>query len=418
MNILFTYTTNNQKQISICRSLSHILKNGGNSLVLYTMDKKTNELFPNFKQYVNNNIEDFDIIVVYTKKALQNIKQIAKYKHKAVIYIMDSAEIEHEYPDITLIDKIVILGNTEQVPILMLRKDLLHTLPLLPPIKDTATQKHKIKKDNISILIDVSKFNMQYSKMYWIIPLCNVLIRTKISILYEETPLLPLFNTNVKLIDKKGINVDNIIKKHDIIIANGDTIYNAISANKACIVVGEQGYGGLVSASNMQLLSTNNFQGRIGGYIGEYIPEKLLQDDLQTITTFDEKELNEFLEQNKIEFTKLYDNYTKKWNRLLNATFERKAILNSNLSKCILKLSSDLVLVPFTNDKYVLTYSATRQVHSNFGKAEADIITLFNKPQSVKKAMEKSGYSKDKEMFLEFIEMLISEKILMLDEDK
>lgn len=52
---------------------------------------------------------------------------------------------------------------------------------------------------------------------------------------------------------------------------------------KPCIVIGEQGYGGLITPQNLSQQFANKFQGRIGGSLNEYIPLNLIMNDIQYV---------------------------------------------------------------------------------------------------------------------------------------
>lgn len=413
MNILFSFSSKNQEQTATCVAVATILKTIGKTMFLCKdFSEKTNTvLSSNFDEYNYKNPASLSVVVAYTKLGLQQALSVVKQSNIPIVYILSSKEIETEYPNIMLVNKILIFGNTENVPLKMFRKDIAEKVHLLPPY-NKETNNNKNKKGITKILIDNTPFNMYYSPSYWLAPLCNVLTNIEVTILYKETPMLPLFNTNVVLKDKTKINITDTVLKNDLVIGSADIISQAIIAKKPCIVVGEQGYGGLITAQNMPMQCKCNFQGRVGGYIGEYIPEHLLQDDIRKLISLKVEEQKEFTEENKKVFLEICKEFSEKWTSILSEVIEQEK-LTKDLINCSLKLSSDFNLLPFPDDKFVLSYKETRQVHSNFGKEEASIILLFKKPIKVKDALEKSDYKEEKEMFLEFVQMLVNEKILM-----
>ncbi len=405
MNVLFSYIADNHNQRAIANILQSI-----DDIKIY-LEQTT----PTLED--SNNIP-FDIIIAYKRLGLQQILPFARQKRVPIIYVTDGNEMITAYPDITSIAKIVVVEDINAVPMKMLRKDLIHVIPILPPLhfssETQSTSKKKASEEKKRLLIDISRFNLKYtSVVYQLIPLCNILINIDITILYDETPLLPFFNTNITVLNKNMVLIEEIIAKSDMVIGNGDAIIRSVVAGKPCVVIGEQGYGGIVTSQNLKIYYQNNFQGRIGGYLDEYIPEHILQDDIQSLTTLDIEKRKELVEGNKKTLSDIYKELTKSWKNVLIETIQQENQLINNLSDCTLQLSPDLALLPFPDEKFALTYKATRQVHSNLEKEEAAIIMLFNEPVKVKKALKKSDYKEEATMFMEFIQMLVIEKILM-----
>lgn len=81
-----------------------------------------------------------------------------------------------------------------------------------------------------------------------------------------------------------------------------------------------------------------------------------------------------------------------------------------------IKLSDAFNLIEFPDKKFVLTYKTTRKVHSDFGKEEAKIINAFIEANLVQIVLEESDYKDDVDEFLEFIDMLLNEKVLIIDD--
>ncbi len=404
MKTLLSYTIKNQKQSEVIVLLSDILKE---------ISEETTHLEPTTSITDNFQNRTFDVIVAYTDLGLQQILPIAKQQKTPIVYVVDSDEIETAYTHISYVNKVVLIGNTKTIPIEIIRKDLFEVIPMwVFPQKEIDTPQKETSKKEKQLLIDIRKYNLQHPLIYKLIPLCNLMVKLKVTILYEEKPLLPLLNNNIKMLDRNKVSVEDMIVQSDIVVANGDTVLKSVLLGKPCVVVGEQGYGGVITPQNLKIFYQNDFQGRIGGYLNEYIPEHLLQNDIQKLTSLEDEKQKEFTKENKKIFLEIYKEFSKKWANILSEVIEQEKS-TKDLINCSLKLSSDFSLLPFPDDKFVLSYKETRQVHSNFGKEEATIILLFKEPVKVKEALEKSDYKDEKTMFLEFVQMLVNEKILM-----
>lgn len=404
MKILLSYAIKNQNQSEITTLISDILQEVGKEIICL---EPTALIADNFKNQI------FDIAVAYTGLGLQQALPIAKQQQIPIVYVVDSDEIAMAYAHLSYVNKVVVIGNTETVPKEMIRKDLFEIIPLwafsqkIPNISQKETS-----KEEKQLLIDIRKYNLQFPIIYQLIPFCNLLVKSKITILYEEKPLLPLLNNNIIMLDRSKISVEDMVIQSDMVIGNGDTVLKSVMFGKPCIVVGEQGYGGIITLQNLKIFYQNHFQGRIGGYLNEYIPEHILRDDIQKLMSLEVEKQKEFAEENKKVFLEIRKEFYEQWANIFSEVIEQEK-LTKDLINCSLKLSSDFSLLPFPDDKFVLSYKETRQVHSNFGKEEAAIILLFQKPIKVKDALEKSDYKEEAEMFVEFVQMLVNEKILM-----
>ncbi len=419
MNILFSFAPKSHKQIEDAKKISTVLQNIGKS-IFFCKEPFVEIGYP-IESNLNNNIDvAFGIVVSYTNLGLQQVLPFAQQKQIPIIHLVKGSEIAMEYSNISFVSRIVVIGETELVPMEILRKDFVSTIPLFPPFKSFTNQESiplsKDTKEQKHLLIDISSTSLKKTPVYQLARLCNTLIELKITILYKNKSLLPIFNTNVTVLDKNDTSIEILIAQSDIVIANGNTILKSLMAGKLCVVVGELGYGGIINPQTLKAYYQNNFQGRIGGYLNEYIPEHLLRDDIRKLTMLENEDREKLIDKNKKAFFELYKEVTKRWENTFSRVIEQEKEVSTNLINCSLQLSSDFELMPFLNEKFILTYNATRQVHSNFGKEEAEIILLFKEPAKVKDALEKSDYKEESEMFMEFIQMLVNEKILVLYE--
>ncbi len=263
------------------------------------------------------------------------------------------------------------------------------------------------------ILVIVSHQNTLFSPLYQLVPWLNKLLNFDIKVVSDNKALAKMLNPNVKVIAKKGTEIDQLISATDMVVGNGDAAQMAIALGKPVIVAGERGYGGLINPETFLLQYHNHFQGRIGGELGEFIPEKLLMDDILDLLEWGSERVNKIVKANHQLLKKESAKQEKAFLDFLQLTVNTHGQLTNGLWAMELKLSSAWQLLPLTQEKFILKNKQTGHVHSYFEKEEAEIILLFNKGIALKKALKASGYEEEPDLFAEFVQDLTHEKILV-----
>lgn len=90
--------------------------------------------------------------------------------------------------------------------------------------------------------------------------------------------------SSMELISREKSKI--LIRKAEVVIASGHDALKAVSLSCPTIIAGDHGLGGLVTVENYNLFKKYNFQGRAGGYPGEYIPLDLLTNLLNEGISF------------------------------------------------------------------------------------------------------------------------------------
>ena len=478
MTILFSIYIEQQDEFSFCERVLHLLEAGQHRVKVLGASEALLKKYANTAACNIIDIQAIDLVLTYTKKGLSQINELAKQCNAPIVHLVNAENIEKEYPeDVVSISKIVAATNTlDSFSAELFHKELVTPLflpPVLPDIQPP-TQPPNIKTETLaeieaervgrdlptyrlvpvllqaenkklSVLVDIKTVHTcGYSLLYQFVPLLNALASSEFAVFHNEKPLLPLFNKNVSFISRKETDFETLFSESDLIIGSGETIYKGIASEKPCIVVGERGYGGVVILQNFDWQLKTNFQGRIGGYLNEHIPVALLTNDIQktiqlvfTNTTLEElpesaDENNEPVEKPVTDNTakekreqeiremkglldKEFDETRKQWNNCFSTVIRQYKQRKNNLRNTKIKVSDTFVLIAFSDEKFVLTYNVTRKVHSDFGKPVADIISTFGEGCVVQDALKSCGYTDDAEMFLEFINMLLDEKILVID---
>ena len=419
MKILIASYIKNKEQANRCLALLDILGQDNNKVDLQlSAGKKILELFHNYKLITGddlNSADKYDIILAYNKAGLNKAKKYAEKNQLPLIYLIGGNEITKEYPnDFRLISRILLLNDYDNSSKNILPNELTEILCLSINLKRKRNYKIQNRKKPV-IFIDIES-GKDISPLYQIVPTINALINCEVNILLSSKIFPKIFNPNIKVMHRDDAVAQELTTKTDIIIGSGKTIENGIGSCKPCIIIGSRGYGGIVAETNFTIQYKTNFQGRIGGELGEYIPEKLLMDDVLNILERGDEKVNMDVQENCDLLKQEYANTIKQLDNLLKKEIKQYKILSSNLHAVKLKLSGGFRFVPFSKTHSMLTNVLTRQNHSTIEKEEYEIINLFRNGKKVEDAIKESGYEEQPELFTEFVEELIKEKILVVDE--
>lgn len=264
-------------------------------------------------------------------------------------------------------------------------------------ISETSPVRSETRKQGIvNVLIDLNNINYLLS----ILPSLNELTNIYFTIL-ADSKYKELINQNIQIKPKNKIGR---LSDYDIVIANQMTAVSAIMEGIKCIVIGDKGYGGIITENNIEDQYNIYFNGRMGGYINEIIPQEKLKEDILSIinndSSFQEKITNKLINiknSNLKKFIKLIcdliDNYN--W---LNNSFEEVSLIQS---KCYKFVKMD--------DTWAI-FDIYSRYHFSIGREEYGIIKKFKKRSKVKDVINKTLI--DKEEILCFIMELFKYKIL------
>ncbi|MBY2897275.1 hypothetical protein AE938_00105 [Bacteroides fragilis] len=416
MKILFSLDVSNQRQVDFCNRILKILNNKdyNNDITLICKSQKHLSDYLYIPPSSHIKTEEAEIILTYGKTGLSHISQFARKSNIPIIHFINTEYLKDEYlSEDQQVEKIILCDCFNQLLESFFQKDKMFVLPYFS--KPVVTKNVEIRnKNSPKLLIAIAHPNLKNSPVYYISNLLNILSDYRITILYNGDPLIPIFNSNITLINVKESNIEKVILSNDIIIGDGISIYTGIMLGKPCIVIGEQGYGGLITPQNLSQQFANKFQGRIGGSLNEYIPLNLIMNDIQYVqNTEKSKNIDCIIIKNK----ELLDNEYRQTQQLLNDLILEVAANHKQLytfpMEIHLRLSDAFHLIKFSDTKFVLAYTANNKVHSSFGKEEAEIIALFKRSCLIKDAINMSPYKKEPKIFVEFIQMLFNEKILI-----
>ncbi len=418
MHILFSIHITNKQNANTCNAILNLLTRQGNTVVVigkqtrYIESLGKHEIHPVAASLKH---ERFDLALAYSASGIRQVKEIAREKGIPVVGLVDPNDFANKcIGGNDAIDKILLLNPPVDYPLLLVQPDFVYPVSL-PEIK-ICSSNYQIKDTKCPcLLVAIEEETVSYSPAFQLISCLNKLVNFRVILVSEHRNIKSLINPNIKIISRKKAGIEQLINQADIVITSGRTAENAVAQNKPVIIAGERGYGGLLTGELFEQQVQNQFQGRIGGEIGELIPERLLMNDLLDLLEWGNEHVNAIVKGNRKLLKKKMANEETAFIGLLQETAKRHNLLKSNIGELNLRLSAAWQLVPLNKEKYLLSNARTGQVHSHFEAEEAAIIELFRESFPVKKALRESGYEEEPELFIDFIRDLLNEKILVID---
>lgn len=231
----------------------------------------------------------YDYIIIFDKKNISRIKKIYGNKSK-IIYITCISEVAHEYifNEASIHKRIIFLDKKCTLNLVGVNANIV--MNMLAPNFSLDKIINQAKVDKPGIYIDIDNDMLNSDVFLKILPLINALADYQIYLYTKNRTITSLKNKHIKILK----DVDEIIthiNNSDIVIGSGYPALLACKLKKKVIVVGERGYGGLVTGTNIQAFYLNFFQGRNGGKLDEYIPLQLLRKDVEAVVSEQEKQL-------------------------------------------------------------------------------------------------------------------------------
>jgi len=342
----------------------------------------------------------YDCILVFNRNELKKHQKDFEILKAPVIYLFCISDIAKEFPVTDSVTKIIVLKdkilNVEHLSFasLIYQDMILPVNPLRPTLSDNKR----------SIYVNIEDDYLGELTFLKLLPLFNILHTYDIHYQSKKGIGRQFINKHIRLINPK-CNVEDCISQANIIIASGYTAYLAILQGKKTIVVGEKGYGGLVTEDNLEYHLANFFQGRNGGKFDEYIPFPLMQQAIETEIP-DTQKMQE-------KFVFLQNQNQKKWIQLIEA-------MVSSTSKEETDLAINYILNPDynlmkRNNRIWLSKQVFWKLYQSVNESESAVISAFRQPHSIPEVLNTfpAEYEED---ISEYIQELIMEKKLILVE--
>jgi hypothetical protein len=165
------------------------------------------------------------------------------------------------------------------------------------PVSKKNYYKEKSDEENCRMVYYPTNYTIQNADRI-IVSLSDHYKNIDLSIVSDSHSILEsVLPSNVKIIPRKASIA--YLKKAHVVLASGPDAIQALACAKPCVIVGDHGFGGMVSSENYELLKMFDFRGRPGASFNEMIPVELLNYEIQKSLSPDNKD-NCVLVQKKI----------------------------------------------------------------------------------------------------------------------
>ena len=349
---------------------------------------------------------NYDCIFVFNRKALAQYEEMLQTVKVPVIYMFCMSDFVKEYCTSdtithTIVFKDKILNTEHLLSTPLIYQDMLLPAHKIHPHAGNNNESDLSKKAPV-IYVNIDDEYFGDLIFFKILPFLNLLYNYEIY--YRSTKGIgrQLMNKHIKLVRPQQ-NMEDWLDKSDIVIASGLVAYKAVQRAKKTIVIGEKGYGGLVTGSNLEYHLSNFFQGRSGGKFDEPIPPQLLLRAITTEMPDTQKMINglSFLQAKKEE----------KFISLIEKAASFTPNIDSDEMNASYMLNPNYAITEKKPRRY-LSKRGFNKLYQSINESEATVILTFREPHTLSEALNAfpPEYTED---IKEYIHELIEKKILI-----
>ncbi|TKC56554.1 hypothetical protein FBD94_22840 [Pedobacter hiemivivus] len=347
---------------------------------------RPNERYKYFSKEQGLNEDDWDIVIV---QGNHHLLSVVKYiKKKPLIFLCNSSDLIDQYIDFPNLYKVIItddaLSMKFDLPVSLISRININginywNIKTSKQIADRSKVLYFATDETIGLNVTrimVKVFNTNPDIDFTIVASLNVL-----------SILKSLVNGNVKL-TKTPMSLKGLFQNHYLVISSKEIAISALLSGKAVIVAGINGLGGQVNKDNLKDFIRTGFKGRIGGTIGEEIPEQLLDFEitktLKTVRTYDPFNVDKL---DDLVIRPLKDAINNKWIDQLCLQMENcinlYKYLKSKAGRLLLKpkIASNIQLNEIKEKEEIYTVLVNEisgKVLGKLGKDEISILRLCN----------------------------------------
>lgn len=197
---------------------------------------------------------------------------------------------------------------------------------------------------------------------------------------------------------------------HQVVIARGIFAQLACGYMANVIVVGERGYGGNVTVSTVEDHLQHGFAGRLGGYIGEFIPDGFVLKEIDELR----KKRKANIEARVAVYEKLsvlHETARDKTGSFISRLMQVKTLLTNHFTDLTFGLSGNYQLIDL-NEKCFLVNKQTNRREYELGRQEFMIAKKFIQTVSIKDLFSLCETEEEKANVKEFVSDLFINKVL------
>ncbi|GHV56205.1 hypothetical protein FACS1894182_02270 [Bacteroidia bacterium] len=345
----------------------------------------------------------YDCILTFNRKALKHYQATCTVPEIPIIYLFCLSDIAEEYPvadtitkTIVLKDKILNIQHLSGAPLIY--QDMV--LPLC--ISRNQPESALTQPDDKPVLyVNIEDDYLGQFTFLKLLPVLNLFHHYDIYYQSRKGISRRYLNKHIRLINAKR-DVEDCISRANVVIASGHAAYLAVQQGKKTIVVGEKGYGGLVTEENLEYHTGNFFQGRNGGKFDEPVPFPLLSQAIEA----DMPDTRKIADQ----LAWLQNQNQKQWIQLIETVISIAG-----------KKTGDQTLSYILNPEYNVTRKKRRlwlskqafwKLHLSVNESEAVVISAFREPHAISDVLNLFP-EQYKDVIQDYIGELVAEKVLI-----
>jgi len=341
----------------------------------------------------------YDFIFAFNRIALKKYEKIPQKKQVPVIYSFCLSDIVEEYiitnvvtQTIIIKDKVIRINHLSNT--MALYQDM-----IFPSCIKSGLTFHK---ERPLIYIRIEDDYLGELTFLKLLRLLNQM--DNYTIYYQSDHAISRYyiNPHIKIITCKH-DIREEIDMADIVIGSGMIAAFAVQQEKKTIVIGERGYGGLVTNENLEYHISNCFQGRNGGKLDEFIPLHLVENAIKT----DEINIPKTMEKLSLLQAQCEDRFIKRIEQIV--LISGRICLND--STLLYRFSPDFDIIK-KKKRFWLCKQIFRTLYKSVNESESAVIWAFQHPYSIMEVLSKFPQEYEEDI-MEYIQELITEKILI-----
>jgi hypothetical protein len=241
-------------------------------------------------------------------------------------------------------------------------------------------------------------------------PALNNLSNYEISVIGDSRFTRKILNMNIRTVSKVSL-IENI-RSSDLVIGNGFNILFSILSGKPSIVVGESGFGGLITPGKIVQQYNCFFSGRIGGEYGELVPAALLLDDIYTISEMPDQEINALITGNLESMQHQSLICEERLNGIIEKVYRDHSKVRGDLTRCKLVAVNDFVYSRLDNGEILVSVTGNNHAIGLIDETEFNIIQQYRSGVLVSDAIKEGRPSVTESECRNILCNLIKNKLL------
>lgn len=403
--ILFSTYCKKTSHIDITLGIINMLSSSGYHVdVLSNLSLNIYNEIPLEKCRYNISSLCYDVIIVFNLKGYERIKKLIIHRIP-VIYVLSSSDVENEYLiESNLFDRFLLINDSKNL------------YPQLFPSEYTTHIGYPFEliKNNVNISIQSNPNILvwvDFGILLKIIPVINRIYKYNVVVITDNhAKIKKIVNSNIEIVKSTDTNIVEYVNKSSLVISHGINILKCLQLSKPSIILGHYGFGRLITGHNFEQQYLSGFRGRLGGEREEYIHLNLL-----------EFEINK-----SMDAIDTLCNDTKNLLKTINVRYSTTSSIISTLIKNVCKeknniwdtnyiLGKSYIYIERKGRGYIVLDSRFKKIISEISYEGYNIIKSFEIIATPRSVYNLTGYE-DKEEFIEFIQQLITNKILIVNE--